>query len=112
MLFITILGSISYLILLFFIPESPVWLFTKGRDEEAINSLNYIASFNLSKNRIGKARFAESIIGSQDDCDEFTRLKDKLTVKRYIKTSTFILLNIVYTNIGIVSWMTYYLMSA
>ena len=42
-------GVALYLIL---IPESPRWLLLQERQADAINCLNYIASFNMSKKRI------------------------------------------------------------
>ena len=42
-------GVILYLLL---IPESPRWLLLQERQEDAINCLNYIAMFNMSKKRI------------------------------------------------------------
>jgi len=42
-------GVALYLIL---IPESPRWLLLQERQADAIDCLNYIASFNMSKKRI------------------------------------------------------------
>jgi hypothetical protein len=58
--FTTAIGFLS-LTLAFLLPESPRWLLMQGRTEEAIKSLNYIAKFNGSKNRIAPdAQFVEA----------------------------------------------------
>ena len=45
-------GSCIIILFLLFAPESPFYLIAKGDEEEGIRSLNYIAWFNGSKNRI------------------------------------------------------------
>ena len=47
-------GTLSIIIYLLFIPESPKWLFVKegASSKKAINILNYIAWFNNSEYRI------------------------------------------------------------
>lgn len=49
---ITLVHFILQTLLLIFAPTSPKWLIAKGRNDEAIQALNYIAKVNGSKNRI------------------------------------------------------------
>jgi hypothetical protein len=59
----TIIGTISYFILVLVIPESPRWLLVQGREQDAIKAFNTIAKLNFSKNRIPlQAQFAETLI--------------------------------------------------
>lgn len=44
--------GMSALVLASFLPESPKYLITGGKMQEAIKALNYIAMFNMSKSRI------------------------------------------------------------
>ena len=48
------IGTLSIIIYLLFIPESPKWLFLKcgGSSKKAIKILNYIAWFNNSEYRV------------------------------------------------------------
>jgi len=58
--FMTSLGVLAYVFILLAMPESPRWHLIKGNKEEAIDSLNQIAHFNGSLNRIPfDARFIE-----------------------------------------------------
>ena len=58
---LSVLGAVSYLVLMVFVPESPKWLLLKGRQEEAISAFNKIAAINRTPNRIPlDAIFVES----------------------------------------------------
>lgn len=61
-LVLTSLGTISYLTMIFVLPEAPMWLLIQGREQEAIASFNTMAKWNFSVNRIPQsAHFAESV---------------------------------------------------
>ena len=46
MLFMTMLSTVSFLVCVFLLPESPIWLITMGRTKEAIDVLNKIGKWN------------------------------------------------------------------
>ena len=70
----TILGVVSFILITFLCPESPKWLLLQGRTDEAIKSLNYIAWFNRSKERIPQnTKFVEAMVS---DNLEHTRTLD------------------------------------
>lgn len=45
-LFMTSIGTLSFLIVLLLVPESPKWLLINGRKQEAVEALNKIAKIN------------------------------------------------------------------
>ena len=45
---LTLCGTLAKGSIILFAPESPRWLVAKGRQEDAVRSLNTIAAFNLS----------------------------------------------------------------
>lgn len=47
-LVMTVLASMSFLILMVFVPESPRWLLGQGREKEAIDVFNEIAKINFT----------------------------------------------------------------
>ena len=49
---LTLSGALAKASIILFAPESPRWLVAKGRHEDAVRSLNTIAAFNLSSERI------------------------------------------------------------
>ena len=58
---LTSVGLLSFLVLMFFVPESPKWLLIKGRKAEAIEVFNRIAAMNLTRQRIPSyATFVEA----------------------------------------------------
>ena len=70
-LFFFILGTIAYLILIFFCPESPKWLLLQDRREDAIKALNFIAIINRSPNRISPdTKFPEAFIAGNLENNE------------------------------------------
>ena len=61
MLVMTIISTISFLVMVFVLPESPVWFLIKGRTPEAIAVFNYIGRINGVSKRIPEtAIFVES----------------------------------------------------
>ena len=46
------MGIVGIILYFLVVPESPRFLFTNKRSKQAIDVLNYIARFNLSKRRI------------------------------------------------------------
>ena len=42
----TLLSTFSYLVIVVFVPESPIWLLNNGRTGDAIAALNSIGKFN------------------------------------------------------------------
>jgi hypothetical protein len=42
----TSIGTLSFLIVLLLVPESPKWLLINGRKQEAVEALNKIAKIN------------------------------------------------------------------
>lgn len=52
MLFMTMLSTVSFLVCLFVLPESPSWLLSQGRSHAAIDVLNYIGTWNGSPTRL------------------------------------------------------------
>jgi len=84
-LIMTIAGSLSYILSMFLLPESPKWLMYEGREEDAIDSLNYIAKINGSKFRFPKDKsitFLECIIASKQKADaNQTLIKDETNAK-------------------------------
>ena len=42
----TLLSTLSYLTIVFILPESPMWLLNKGRTGDAIAALNRIGRYN------------------------------------------------------------------
>lgn len=45
----TLLGTLSFAVMIFCIPESPKWLLLNDQSQEAINSFNFISKINCSK---------------------------------------------------------------
>ena len=52
MFFMTMLSTASFLVCLFVLPESPIWLLNQGRAKDAIDVLNYIGKWNGVSERI------------------------------------------------------------
>jgi hypothetical protein len=45
----TLLGTVSYLIIVLFVPESPKWLLLHKKPHDAVDSFNFISKINCSK---------------------------------------------------------------
>ena len=52
MLFMTVLSTLAFLVLVFILPESPSWLLAKGRVSEAVDVLNFMGRTNGVHKRI------------------------------------------------------------
>ena len=52
MFFMTMLSTASFLVCLFVLPESPIWLLNQARPKDAIDVLNYIGKWNGVSERI------------------------------------------------------------
>ena len=69
----TVLSTLSYLVICFTLPESPIWLLNQGRNQDAIDALNSIGRMNGVKRQIPKnAIFLESrqVINSPTEMTE------------------------------------------
>ena len=61
MMVTTLLSTLALLILIVVLPESPIWLLQKGRQQEAIDALNLIGWINgVSKRIPSNAQFIEA----------------------------------------------------
>ena len=70
-IFFFILGTVAYLVLIFFCPESPKWLLLQDRRKDAIKALNFIAAVNRSPNRISPdTKFPEAFIAGNLENNE------------------------------------------
>lgn len=54
MLYINIIQTIGVFLYFLVVPESPRWLFLNGKNEQAIDVLNYISRFNGSSYKLAK----------------------------------------------------------
>jgi len=59
----TLLSTLSYLVIVFFLPESPIWLLNTGKTSDAIAALNKIGKFNgVGKQIPADAIFSETML--------------------------------------------------
>jgi hypothetical protein len=68
--YMTCVGSLSYLGVMLFMPESPKWLLFTGNESKAISNLNYIAKVNGSGFRLpndGSITFLESLVYAKEN---------------------------------------------
>ena len=62
----TLIGTFSYIVVILVVPEAPRWLLINGKQAEAIDSFNYIASLNFSNHFISKqVTFVEYTLSQQ-----------------------------------------------
>ena len=79
----TALGSISFVLTMAIVPESPKWLLIHGKREEAIKALNWIGRINGTKTPISEsATFVESDIipttfDQTRDANELSRVSEE-----------------------------------
>lgn len=64
------LGVVSWFLIRFQIPESPMWLLMQNREDEAINNLNYIAKVNGVSDRIDADTEFEEMVKKAEPAKE------------------------------------------
>ena len=65
-LFMTVLGTVSFIVIFWIMPEAPRWLLINGKQEEAISTFNSIARFNRSSSRISpQSVFIEYVLAKK-----------------------------------------------
>jgi MFS family permease len=83
-LFMTVMGLVALLFMIFVSPENPKWLLAKGRREEAICAFNKIASINGSVNKIE----SDAIFVEFEDCQDKKNMTLVEELSRLIETET------------------------
>ena len=93
----TVLSALALLYVLAMCPESPKWLLSKGKRQEAIVCLNRVAEVNKSDIRLDESvHFAESRpLCSRNESEE-TSTTWKLNLNLFIMCTMFMFLNLAY----------------